>query len=167
MKSISFSPAIISSTNAQSLETSYRSRDIRSLFIPKSLETPLSKIKPLSISPQVLKGVGMSSLKMKSTKPPLSRTKGTEISTSKGLGLPLKNLKGMPGKSLSRCGGVPVTSRVLGTPSVPPTSFGICSASYQKTYQKYSGYSLDNTKLSRLSLTNKVCIYEFLIIFII
>ncbi|XP_045122817.1 mucin-17-like [Portunus trituberculatus] len=157
VKPISLSPAIVSSTNAQSLETpSHRSRDMScTSTIPKALETPLSKTK-LSFSPEVWKNVGISSLKMPNTKLPLQWTKGTEAPTSKGLGLSHLNDRGMSGKSLlARSDGIPVMSRVVGIPSVPPTSFGICSASYQKTYQKYSGYSLDSTKLSRLSLTSK------------
>lgn len=165
VKPISFSPAVLSSVNPQSLETlSYRPRDISSPFIPKNLKTSVTISKTSNISPKVLKGVGMSSLKLKSAKLPILRTKGTEASVCKGLGIPHLNLKGISSQSLlSRCAGVPVTSRAVGIPAVPPKNFGISPIPYQKTFQKYPEYSLDNTKLSKLSVTNKVCFFVLLV----
>lgn len=160
VKPISFSHAVFPSANTQSLDPStHRPKDMScSSFISKVVRVPSTSPKTLNISPKVCRGVSMTPLKFKSVNVPLSKPKCAEASVFRGFGPSHLRFRGIGSQCfLSRYAGVPA-SRGVGVPSVRPKSFGICSsAHYQKPYQKYSGPYGDNSELSRLPLSTKVC----------
>lgn len=155
-KTISFSPAVHSAANTQPFESyTQRPRDMNcSTLIPQPERPSSTPTKTSSKSPKAFGGVGMTPLRI-----PLSRSRRLGTAASRGLGASPFRFAGFGSQCLlSKYAGVPASSRGGGIPSVLPKSFGICSPTHsQKPHQKYSEPYIDNTELSRLSLSIKVC----------